>query len=107
VAFRDRVISIIRPLCTANDMAPPCTNLRTGRNANYSAVRMFDVFVAGERSIVDVGDWVIGVWCANAFQLPLVDTVNGHFLEDSVSSDAACQSGSGNESELHVGDGRT
>jgi hypothetical protein len=84
VARCNRIILIVRPLCTANDMALPASHLGSRRNTYHSAILMLDVFVARKRSISYRCNRVIGVWGANSLELALVGTVDGDLLEDGV-----------------------
>jgi hypothetical protein len=104
VALRDRVVRVVASLSTANDMTPPSADLCTSRNRNHRAVLMCKVLVASERSIIDIGDGVVGVWSTDALQLTLIRTIDGDLLKDGVCSSTAHQSGGGDKAESHVED---
>ena len=94
VARGDGVVVVVGRLRSPDDMAPPGTDLGSGRDRDYSTILMPNVLVARETRIVHVLDRVVAVWSANALQLTLVDTIDPHLLERSM-----CRHGRDNRRE--------
>lgn len=81
VALRDRIISIVRALRTANDVAPPSSNFCAGWYSDDGLIEVRQAFVASKSRIVDVLDRIVTIWSSHALQLPLVDAINGNLLK--------------------------
>jgi hypothetical protein len=86
VALRDRMIWIAGRLRTADDVAPPSTDLGSGRDGNDGVVLELDARVAGKVAVVDILKWIVAGRGANALQLALILAIHRHLLEDGVTA---------------------
>lgn len=85
----NRIIFVVCSLCTSNDMSPPSSNLSASRNRDHIVVFMLDILVASKVGILDILNRVVGVWSSDAFELPLVYTINRQLLKDSMAGSAS------------------
>lgn len=76
VAPRDRVVGVVGRLRTADDMAPPRADPRTGRDGDYGVVLELDASVARKVRVVDVHQRVVAGRRADALQLALVLSIH-------------------------------
>lgn len=58
VTLRNRVVWVICTLWATDDMAPPCTDFCASWDGDDGVVLVLDVFVASERTIIYILDWV-------------------------------------------------
>lgn len=99
VTFCDRVVRVVGALRASNDMTPPCTYARPSGDVDDIAILELDSLIARNFRIIHVLDWllgdngvsgriqrreggthVVGARSADALQLPLVNSIHGHFL---------------------------